>query len=283
MIVIVGSWSAAVTLRNGWWLLLIVPALALLATLQACSTVLPFIASAPDRLLPGVLHLAFIGTIVGAVIAGFVRLWSRAVRPISFGRDLLQNSGVVVPALGMASACLAAVVFNWFLPAGFGPVLAPAILIWLLCWLIEARRQRQGDAEGKDYRFKLAMVGFAALLAIEAQLQIAVENATCGPFACGGRFFITPDRNPYPFWDRSILGFLPQPDAALVPNLIYAPMLLAAMLCCAILLLPRSQRLPRKRAIAMAALAAIAVGYTTPTYEYSGWSHYPTPTLGIGL
>jgi hypothetical protein len=79
------------------------------------------------------------------------------------------------------------------------------------------------------------------------------------------------------------LGFLPQPSPDLVPQLIYLPMVLAAALGSAILLALGRKRMPRTRAIAMSAVAAVSVGYGTPTYEYFGWSHYPTPTLGIGL
>jgi hypothetical protein len=278
LIVIIGSWSAAVTLRDGRWLLLIVPALALLAALQADGPVLRFISADPWEIVSGILVQAFEGTIVGAAVAGLVRL-----RPIALGADVFKKTGVVVPALAILGAGLAAWTFNWLVPSNYGPVVGPAALVWLICWLIEARRLKGVEADRNDARFKLAMVGFAVLLALEAQLQLAIEMQTCGPYQCGGRFVGVLDNNPYPFWDIGVLGFLPQPSIDVVRRLIYLPMLFAATLCCAVLLSAGMVRIPRKRAVAIAALAAIAVAYATPTYEYPGWSHYPTPTLGIGL
>ncbi|WP_395022496.1 hypothetical protein [Dongia sp.] len=279
MVIIIGSGAAAAKLRNGWWLFLIVPTLALLAALLEGGVLIYRYEIDAGRIAYGSLVFAFIGTMVGAVVAGIVRLWPFG--PASIDREMFKRSSVVVPIVAIGGAWFAATAFTWVWPSDYGPVIGPAVTVWLLCWFLETRRRRYVDADGKDYRFKLAMVGFAAVLAVEAQFQLAVESQTCGPNGCGGRFFLGP--NPYPFWDRGILGFLPQPSPDLVPRLIYLPMVLAAVICCGILLVPRSQRLPRRLALAMAALAAIAVAYGTPTFEYPQWSHYPRPTLGLGL
>jgi hypothetical protein len=76
-IVIVGSWSAAATLRNGRLLFLIVPALAILAALQDGGAVLCFSCNS-ERAVSEDLVQALQGTAVGAVIAALVRWRKRA-------------------------------------------------------------------------------------------------------------------------------------------------------------------------------------------------------------
>jgi len=68
-----------VTLRDGRWLFLIVPALAILAALQQSDAMVCIFSCSSGRSVAEDIAQAFWGTIVGAMVAAFVRFRKRKV------------------------------------------------------------------------------------------------------------------------------------------------------------------------------------------------------------